>query len=249
MVVNEWHNNGPQDTSQYLCAVSLSITYACPYHNHRHHGPLDPQPRHQRTAHPHDAIHLLPCTEKTRIHPWREHLSKVPDAVECEHLPIQVSYDDELQSGRDPDEDEQMSFPETVSDRLCRNSLVMQTVWVACLRRSWRWRCWMWRSWAGGLAPLEMAYGREMNIQFSRFGALLKGLTSVEDISCRSRDSIPQPQVTSPTLYPLEPRLPPSCCLISILICHTCEVDDYLGKGEVLTNTDLDRFMNNIWEK
>ncbi len=35
------------------------------------------------------------------------------------------------------------------------------------------------------------------------FGALLKGLTSVMDDSCRSRDSIPQPQVTSPTLYPL----------------------------------------------
>ncbi len=24
---------------------------------------------------------------------------------------------------------------------------------------------------------------------------------------------------------------------------------DYLGKGEVLTNTDLDRFVNNIWER
>ncbi len=24
---------------------------------------------------------------------------------------------------------------------------------------------------------------------------------------------------------------------------------DYLGKGEVLTNTDLDRFVNTIWEK
>ncbi len=40
------------------------------------------------------------------------------------------------------------------------------------------------------------------------FGVLLKGLTSVVDNSCRSRDSNPQPQVTSPTLYPLEPRLP-----------------------------------------
>ncbi len=35
------------------------------------------------------------------------------------------------------------------------------------------------------------------------FGALLKGLTSVVDNSSRSRDSNPQPQVTSPTLYPL----------------------------------------------
>ncbi len=32
---------------------------------------------------------------------------------------------------------------------------------------------------------------------------LLKGLTSVVDNSCRSRDSNPQPRVTSPTLYPL----------------------------------------------
>jgi len=35
------------------------------------------------------------------------------------------------------------------------------------------------------------------------FGALLKGLISVVDNSCRSRDSNPQPRVTSPTLYPL----------------------------------------------
>ncbi len=40
------------------------------------------------------------------------------------------------------------------------------------------------------------------------FGALLKGLTSVMENSCRSRDSNPQPRVTSPTLYPLEPQLP-----------------------------------------
>ncbi len=40
-----------------------------------------------------------------------------------------------------------------------------------------------------------------------RLGALLKGLTSVMDNSCRSRDSNPQPQVTSPTFYPLEPWL------------------------------------------
>ncbi len=35
------------------------------------------------------------------------------------------------------------------------------------------------------------------------FGALLKGLTAVVDTSCRSRDSNPQPWVSSPTLYPL----------------------------------------------
>ncbi len=35
------------------------------------------------------------------------------------------------------------------------------------------------------------------------FSALLKGLTSVMDNSCRSRDSNPQPRITSLTLYPL----------------------------------------------
>ncbi len=42
------------------------------------------------------------------------------------------------------------------------------------------------------------------------FGALLKDLTSVVDNCSRSRDSNPQPRVTSPTLYPLKPRLPPA---------------------------------------
>ncbi len=40
------------------------------------------------------------------------------------------------------------------------------------------------------------------------FGALLKGLTSVVDNSCRSRDSNPQPRVTSPTFYPLVNNCP-----------------------------------------
>ncbi len=31
----------------------------------------------------------------------------MPDAIECEHLPTQVGYDDKLQSGRDPDEDDE----------------------------------------------------------------------------------------------------------------------------------------------
>ncbi len=52
-------------------------------------------------------IFLTTSPGKTGIHPVREHLSKVPDAIECEHLPTQVGYDDELQSGRDPDEDDE----------------------------------------------------------------------------------------------------------------------------------------------
>ncbi len=53
------------------------------------------------------------------------------------------------------------------------------------------------------------------------FSALLKGLTSVVDNSCWSRDSNPQPRVTSLTLYPLEPRLPPNILLVwQIQACH-----------------------------
>uniref|UniRef100_A0A672MNH7 PH domain and leucine rich repeat protein phosphatase 2 n=1 Tax=Sinocyclocheilus grahami TaxID=75366 RepID=A0A672MNH7_SINGR len=37
----------------------------------------------------------------------REHLSKVPDAIECEHLPTQVGYDDELQSEKPVNADQQ----------------------------------------------------------------------------------------------------------------------------------------------
>ncbi len=55
--------------------------------------------------------HTTPYTlsamySKNRDSSWREHLSNGPDAIECEHLPTQVGYDDELLSGRDPDEDD-----------------------------------------------------------------------------------------------------------------------------------------------
>ncbi len=42
-----------------------------------------------------------------------------------------------------------------------------------------------------------------------RFGALLKGLNSVMENSCRNRDLNPQPRVTSPMLCPLGHDCPP----------------------------------------
>ncbi len=82
----------------HLC--SLSITYACPYH--------------KPTATMGHSIHNVditkPLTHTTSAicpiqwKPWRGHLFKVSDAIECEHFPTQVGYDDKLQSGRDPDE-------------------------------------------------------------------------------------------------------------------------------------------------
>ncbi len=49
-------------------------------------------------------------------------------------------------------------------------------------------------------------------------GALFKGLTSVVDNSCWSRDLNPRPRVTSPTLYPLESRLP----LLVLVVVKLC---------------------------
>lgn len=48
----------------------------------------------------------LPCRVKTGIHLWSEDLSKVPDPIECEHLPTQVGHNKQLQSGVDPGEED-----------------------------------------------------------------------------------------------------------------------------------------------
>ncbi len=84
----------------------------------------------------------------------------------------------------------QMSFPETVSDSLCRNSLVMQTDYCSSCPGGWAqtilevkmldvevlgWCGYTWSAFVrlvGCTAkfsetPLETAYGREMNIQFT----------------------------------------------------------------------------------
>ncbi len=84
----------------------------------------------------------------------------------------------------------QMSFPETVSDSLCRNSLVMQTDCCSSCLGSWSQTIlevnmldvevlgWCGYTWSAVVrpvgctakfseTPLKAAYGREMNIQFT----------------------------------------------------------------------------------
>ncbi len=40
-----------------------------------------------------------------------------------------------------------------------------------------------------------------------------------------------------------------SLCIKVVQLIEPVKWMDYLGKGEVLTNTDLDRFVSKIWEK
>ncbi len=102
------------------------------------------------------------------IHPWRKHLSKVPDAIECEHLHTQVGYYNELAVrsrpwwGRRACRWASLRRFLTVCAEilwLCK-PIVAAAVQVAGLRGSWRWRCWMWRSWAGVLTRGLRLWGR-----------------------------------------------------------------------------------------
>ncbi len=60
------------------------------------------------------------------------------------------------------------------------------------------------------------------------FGALLKGLTSVVDNSCRSRESNPQPRVTSPTIYPLGHDCPYCWTVVCLRATQRCFVSEQI---------------------
>ena len=134
----------------HLCL--LSITYACPYHNptttttmgHSIHNVDISKPLTHMTPHILSAI----CPEQWKPGFIREEntspVCQTPSDVSiCPLKSVTTTNCSQVETPMGATS-MQVSFPETVSDSLRRNSLVLQTVATVGLRRSWRWTCWMW---------------------------------------------------------------------------------------------------------
>ncbi len=138
-----WMNGttmGLSISSRYLCAFkmpSIKCTCVrCPKHiaqPHRHHGPLDPQRWQQQTVHPHDTIRTLSATCPVQ---WKPGFIREDNTSPKCQTPSNVSICPRKSVTKTNCSQVdtpmrmtimQMSFPETVSDSLCRNYLVMQT--------------------------------------------------------------------------------------------------------------------------
>ncbi len=168
MVVDEWHNNGPRDlvtvslctqnaiNKMHLC--SFSITYACQYHN--------PTATMGHSIHTVDVskplTHTTPYTLSV-IYPvqWKPgFICEENTSPKCQTLsnvsicPLKLVTTTNCSQVETPmwTTRMQMSLPETVSDSLCRNSLVMQTDCCSSCPVDWSQTILevkMWRSWAG----------------------------------------------------------------------------------------------------
>ncbi len=170
MVVDEWHNNGPQDlVTVSLCIqnainkmplCSLSISYACPYHNptvtmgqldHKvdiskpltHISPYMCLPSALYSENRDSSMKRTPLQNARRHRMWAfAHSSRLRWRTAVRSRP---------RWGRQACRWASLRRFLTVCAEilwLCK-PIVAAAVRVAGLRRSWRWRYWMWRSWAG----------------------------------------------------------------------------------------------------
>ncbi len=141
----------------------------------------------------------------------------------------------------------QMSFPEMVSDSLYRNYLVMQTNCCSSCPGGWSQTIlevkmlnvevlgWCGYTWSADVrtvgctakfseTPLETTYGREINIQFT--GNSSGGHSCSQHTNCTLPQNLRQLHILEWPFIVVSLRH--TCAitiLISILICHICEVD------------------------
>ncbi len=293
MVVDEWHNNGPQDlvclciqnaiNKIHLCL--LSITYACPYNNptatmgHLIHNVDISKPLTHIT--PYMLSTVCPVQWKLGFIREENTSPKCQTPSNVSICPLKSVTTTNCNQGETPmrTTSMQMNFPETVSDSLCRNSLVMQTdccssclggwsqmnlevkmldveilgwcgyTWVCGCEAGWMYCQILWNAFGDGLwwRKEHSIHGQQLWWTFLLSACQLHA---------------PPKLATSTALY----------CVIKLHILewpfivaslrHTCAiimlsnqhlVMPHLWGGrismEVLPNTDLDRFVNNIWEK
>ncbi len=132
---------------------------------------------------------------------------------------------------------------------LCK-PIFAAAVRVAGLRQSWRWRCWMWRSWAGvvtrGLQVVRSCwmychilwniFGHRLVLEKWTFNSFATALVDIPAVSMPIARSLKTYNICGIVLcdktahfrvafYCGQHKAHLCNNLISILICHTCEVD------------------------
>ncbi len=213
---------------------------------------------------------------KTGIRLWREHRSKVLDAIECEHFPTQVGYDDKLQSGRDPDEDNEHAddLPWDGFWQFVQKFFVYAN---RLLQQLSRWRLsddlegedagcggpgLLW-GWLDVLPNSLKRLWRRLMVEKLTFNSRATALVDIHTVGLQIARSLKTCDICGIVLCDKTAHFREAfyCGQPETHLCNNHAVSsaswnatpvrwmDYLGKGEVLTNTDLDRFVNNIWEK
>lgn len=138
-------------------------------------------------------------------------------------------------------------FPVSISDSSCRNYLVIQTnhcsnCWT--IRWSWRWKCWMWRSWVGAVTHSVQLWSW-LDILPNSLKHLWKWLIVEKwTLNWKATALVDIPVVSMPSIHCQH--------ILEAYMCNNHTVSIY-NMPHLSPHTDgwseLNRFVNKIWEK